>query len=135
DLQSGARGTACELGIKFREIHTHAVQKNGLDLFALIEQHGGGKLDGSIHGEIGVGDDFEACACFRDHCFRAAGGYPGKFHLRESGNLGNSAEREGERIGVGHETVARHAVVRVIEKNFVHNQTQTVVAAESVERL
>src|SRR5208282_4533299 len=77
--------------------HAHEGEKNGLDLFALIEQHRGGKLDGSVHGEIGVGDDFEARACFRDHFFRAAGGYPGKLHLRESGNLGDSAERKGER--------------------------------------
>src|SRR5450631_3109945 len=41
DLQSRAGGTACELAIEFREILAQTIEKNGLDLFALIEQHRG----------------------------------------------------------------------------------------------
>ena len=39
DLQARARGMAGELAIEFREIHAQTIEKNGLDLFALIEQH------------------------------------------------------------------------------------------------
>src|SRR5450759_2208977 len=134
DLQSRARGMACELAIEFREILAQTIEKNRLDLFAPIEQHRGGKLDRSVHGEIGIGDDFQARSCFGDRFFGAAGGHPGKLHLREGGNLGNSAEGEGERVGVGHETAAQGTVMRIIEKNFVDDQSQTVVTAESVER-
>src|SRR6266852_1828721 len=123
-----------KLGVKFRKIDAQAIEKNGLDLFALIEQHRAGKLDGSVHGEIGIGDDFEARSCFGDPFLRNTGSDPGKFHLRKSGNLGHSTESEGERVGIGDKTATRRAVVRIIEKNFIDNQRQPVVATENVDR-
>src|ERR1017187_4322667 len=100
-----------ELAIEFTEVLPQTIEQNGLDLLALIEQNRGGKLDRSVHREKSVGDDFEAGSRLSDHFFLAAGGHPGKLHLREGGNLGNSAESEGKRVGVDHETAARGAVV------------------------
>src|ERR1700676_886406 len=134
DQQSSAGGMFCKLAIEFRKIHAQTIAKNGLDLLALTEQHRSGKLHRSIHGEKGVADDFQARSCFSDLFFRAAGGHPGKLHLRERRNLGHSAESEGERVCVADETATWRAIMRIIQKNFVHNQSQIAVTAESVER-
>src|SRR5450755_4535310 len=96
-----------KLPIKFTEVRPQTIEQNGLDLLALIEQDRGGKLDGSVHREKSVGDDFEASSRLSNYFFRAARSHPRKLHLWESGNLGNSAKSEGERVGVGHETAAR----------------------------
>src|ERR1700687_5453481 len=134
DHQSCTRGMTCKLAIEFREIQAQTIAKNGLDLFALIEQHGGGKLHGSVHGKKRIGNDFESRSRFGHHFFRTAGGHPCKLHLWKSGNFGHTAESEGERFGVGDETATRRAIMRIIEENFVHDQSQTAVTAESVER-
>ena len=73
-----------KLAIEFGEIHTHTIQKNWLDLFALIEQNRRRKLHRSVHGEKGVGDHFEARSGFADRFFRTAGRHPRELHLRES---------------------------------------------------
>src|SRR4029077_15368963 len=125
---------ACNLAIEFREIHAQTIAKNGLDLFALIEQHRSGKLHWSVHGKERIGDDFESRSRSGDHLFRAAGGHPGKLHLRQRGNLGHSTESKSERVEVADETATRRAVMRIIEKNFVHDQSQTAVTAEHIER-
>src|SRR5208282_1128800 len=122
-----------KLSIKFGKIHAQTIQKNGLDFFALIEQHRGGKLHGSVHREKSISDDLEARSCFSNHFLRTAGRHPGKLHLRESRNLGYSTQSESERVGVGDKTAPHTAVKRVVEKNFIHHQSQTVVTAESVE--
>src|SRR5208337_5578961 len=69
DLQSCARGTARKLAIEFREIRSQAIEKNGLDLLALIEQHRRGKLHGSVQREKRIGDDFQARSRFGDYLF------------------------------------------------------------------
>src|SRR5258708_7025009 len=131
--QSRARGMACELPIEFREIHAQTIEENGLDLFALIDQYPGRNVHGSVHREKGISDDFESRSCLRDHCFGAAGRHPCKLHLWKGRNLGHSAESESERVGVADETAPRRAIMRIIEKHFVHNQSQTAVTAESIE--
>src|ERR1700680_3693580 len=123
----------CKLAIEFREIHAQTIEKNGLDLVALTEQHRSGKLHRSIHGEKRVGDDFQARSCFGALFFRAAGGHPGKLHLRERGNLGHSAESEGERVCDAAATATWRAIMRIVQKNIVHNQSQIAVTAERVE--
>src|SRR6266404_2639983 len=132
--QSRTRGAAYKLAIEFREIRAQTIDENGLDVFALIEQHRSGKLHGSVHGEKGVGDDLEARSRFGHHFFRAAGGHPGKFHLRESRNLGHSTESKSERVGVTDEAATRRAIMRIIEKDLIHNQSQTAVTTENIER-
>src|ERR1017187_203108 len=100
-----------KLAIEFTEVLPQTIEQNGLDLLALIEQDRGGMLDRSVHREKSVGDDFEAGSRLSDCFSRPAGIYPGKLHLREGGNLGNSAESKGKRVGVSHETAARRATV------------------------
>src|SRR5260370_23241980 len=73
-----------KLAIEFREIHAQTIAKNRVDLLALTEQHRSGKLHRSIHGEKRVTDDFQARSCFGGSYFRAAGGHPGKLHLRSA---------------------------------------------------
>src|SRR5260221_1934990 len=131
--QSRARGMACKLPVEFREIHAQTIEENGLDLFSLIEQHPGRKLHRGVHREKGISDDFESRSCLRDHCFSAAGRHPCKLHLRKGRNLGHSAESESERVGAADETSPRRAIMRIIEKHFIHDQSQTAVTAESVE--
>ena len=125
---------ASKLTIKFGKIRAQPIEENGLNLLALIEQHRRGKLHGSVHREIGIGDDFETRTGFGHDFFRSARSHPGKLHLRERRDLGHSAERECKRVGVSRKTAARRAIVRVVEENFVHDQRQTVVAAKGVQR-
>src|SRR5882762_6529302 len=82
DHQPRARGMACKLEIEFRKINAQTAAKNGLDLFALIEQHGSSKLHGRVQREKGVGDDLQARSGFGNYFVRAAGSHPGKLHLR-----------------------------------------------------
>ena len=44
-------------------------------------------LDGSVHREERVGDDFEAAGGFGEEGIRAEGGDPCGFHLRQTGDL------------------------------------------------
>ena len=65
-----------ELLVELGEVRAQTVEQNGLDRFALIEEHGSGELNGRVHRKISVGDDFEPSAGFGYGMFWAAGRRP-----------------------------------------------------------
>ena len=130
NLQPRARGTACELGIEFRKIHAQTIEKNGLDLFALIQQHRGGEL----HRERSS----------RDRCRRRFRGalrlrrpfLPGRWSLPRQASSAGGPKSWTTPLSV---KVSASALLTklargapscdVVEKNFIHDQRQPVVAA------
>src|SRR5208283_4757382 len=123
-----------KLAIKFGKIRAQPIKQNGLNLLALSKQRRRSQLHGSVQREISISNDLQSRSRFADHLLRPARRQPGKLHLRERRDLGHSAKREGERVGVRRKTAARSVVVRVVEENLIHDQRQVVVAAEGVQR-
>src|SRR5262249_41033787 len=110
-------------------------EENRLDSLALSKQDGRGKLHWRIHREKCIGDDFQASSRFHDEIFRTACYYPRQFHLWQSRNLGDSAEREGECAGISDKAAARLTVVRVVEKDLINDQRKFVSRTESIQRV
>ncbi len=53
--------------------------------------------------------------------------------MRERGNFGEAAEREGEGFGVGGKGFARRTVEDEVEENFIHDEGKIMFLAEVVE--
>src|SRR5207249_299643 len=99
-VKASARRSSSKLPVELSEVHAQAVDKHRLDLLALVEQDRRGDLHGSVHRKKSVGDDFKTGSGLRDDVRWPACNDPGKFHLREGGNLGQSTECEGQYVGV-----------------------------------
>jgi hypothetical protein len=126
-------GWPASWAIEFGEIHAQTIEKNGLNVLALIEQHRGGELHGSVHRKIGVGDDFQARSGFGD-------GFFGPLVATHASFICGRAEILETPLSV---KVSASALLTKLlrgvpswrsRENFIHDQRQFVVAAEGVER-
>ncbi len=59
--------------------------------------------------------------------------HPGKLHLRQSGDLGDSTQGKREGVGVRDKTRNRPTVDGIVEKNLIHDESSVVVAAKIIE--
>src|SRR5579872_4843457 len=121
-----------QLAVEFFKISANASQQLRLDGKALVKQRGRSVLDGRVHGEIGVGDDLEALESGLHEGIRPRGDEPGELHLRQSRNFRNAAQSEGEVLLVSGESRLRMSIEAVVEKDFVHNEGEAVLAAKIV---
>jgi len=90
-------------------------------------------LNRCVHGEIGIGDDFEAHACVVFEIGGTGDGEPSGFHLRQAAEFGNAAERESERGSLCGEGWRGNSLERKIEKDFVGDDREIVFGADGGE--
>src|SRR5262249_20043786 len=81
DIQPGAYLLNCELTIQLGKICPDSLQQLLLYVFSLRQQSRNGPLHWSIHGEIGVSNDFKPLHCGGNLLARATGDDPCNFHL------------------------------------------------------
>ena len=135
ELESVDHGLGLELAVEFGEVCRDTGADLGLEAVALGEPDGQGELDGSVHGEPCVGEDFEAGEGFRG--LRAGGENPGGFHLWEGADFAGAADDEngdaevagGKAGGV----FGGGAAESVVQEDFIHNEGEIVAAAECGE--
>jgi hypothetical protein len=154
-LQRQAVGVgAGEVGVEGAEVFGAALADLALDGVALGEPGWEGVLDGGVHGEEGVGDDFEAGhGGLGDFC-GAAGDDPGGLHLGEAADLADAGEDEGQAgvvaggeaagageldrgcgggFGRGFDRRFDGGLDRVVEEDFVDDEGDSLLRAEGFE--
>ncbi len=122
-----------ELRVEGGEAGTDAREKLRLELLACGEKCRQSVLDGRVHGEIGIGDDFEAARGVLFEFLRAGQSDPGAFHLRQAAELGDAAEGEGERRSLRGEGWRGWCLQGEVEEDFIGDESQVVFCAEGGE--
>ena len=116
-----------QLAVQVRKIRQDAILDLGLDDAALLKPGREGALDGGIHGEEGVGDDFEAVEGCRS--VRAGGDNPAGLHLGQAGDFAEATDNEdGDIEETGGECGVRTGMA-VVEKDFVDDEGQVEFTA------
>lgn len=88
----------CELCVECGEIGAGAREELRLELLAGSEKRGKRVLDGSVQGEIGIGDDFETARGVSLEVGGTGERDPGALHLGKAAEFGDAAEGECERV-------------------------------------
>ena len=131
--EAGAESLGGELRVERGEIGADAREKLCLELVTSGEQCRKSVLDWRIHGEIRVGDDFEAARSVLFELLRTGEGEPGAFHLRKAAELGDAAEGERERGVLRGEGWCGRGLQGKIEEDFVGDEGEIVFRAERGE--
>jgi hypothetical protein len=100
---------------------------------AAVEPGGEGLLGGGVHGEEGVGDDFQTSHGGLDECGWAAGGDPGDLHLREGADLADAGEDEGKAGGRTGGEAGLGGGEGVVEEDLIDDESEVVGGAEIFE--
>lgn len=132
-VQAAAHFLGEQFTVEGGEIFSNASDKLLLKIVAQVQKGGEGELDGRVHGQIRIGDDFQPGEGVFLGAFGAAGDDPGGFHLREAGYFGDAAESKRERGGIGRERGARRAVQCKIEEDFVGDQGEAARGTDFVQ--
>ena len=115
------------------QICSHTIPQLRLHRARSLEPDRQGVLDGGVHGEEGVGYDFESGQSLGLHFSGAEAGNPADLHLGKRRYFAEAADNKSKaRVGANCEAFDR-AAESVVEEDLVDDEGEVVLGAEGLE--